>query len=506
MNVIIPFLRQATLTPQAPALVLGEFTVTYGALAAYARAATHWLREAGFKRGDRIAVVGAGPFEQLVSSLATAWLGAAVADLPSRAASNALSTVSKRLGLAGVIICERPDQAAPDPASTASLKVVRFADIYKPTPDNAEGVPIAKEVVDALWRIGFSTGTTGEPKAIAWSHLGLGVVAVQVKSLYPFRPGWRVFMALSAQVQFAVNYIMAALHAGATVIFATSPEPQALLEEVRKQQPHQFIISSGLATRIAQHLAQKVPGTARVTPDSLQIVCSGGSVLSAGVQEVIRTRIAPEFYNHYGASEAGLMARTSPEMQMKAPLLSGRLAQWMEGEAMDDDDRPLPPGTVGRLRFRGPGMSSGYLGDEEANKQHFRNGWFYPGDLGAVTQQGFLVLAGREDERFNFGGMKYHPLSIEKIINTHPQVVESAVTAGFARGEQIIVALVVLNDGADIKTIEGELAALSEKHLGGGGPHSFFAVKSLPSSEGGKLKREELPKLLASLTSPANPS
>jgi acyl-coenzyme A synthetase/AMP-(fatty) acid ligase len=325
-----------------------------------------------------------------------------------------------------------------------------------------------------------------------------------VKSMYPYAPGWRVLMALSPQVQFSVSYILAALQAGATLLFVSKTTAEGLLEELHKYEPHQLIIGSGFAANFAKYLMRTRPGMDRVTPASVRIVCSGGSVLSSSIQEIIRARLAPEFYNHYGSSEAGLMARTTPGMQVKAPLLSGMLTPWMEGEAVDDEDNPLPHGTIGRLRFRGPGMSTGYIGDDEANARHFRDGWFYPGDLGGVTRQGFLALDGREDDRFSLGGMKYHPLAIEKILNTHSQVMESAITVGVVDDEPAIVALLVLGENANVQAVQAQLAALCKEHLGGSAPKAYLPVPSLPMSDGGKLKRTELPRLFESLTQPSS--
>jgi acyl-coenzyme A synthetase/AMP-(fatty) acid ligase len=507
MNILTPFLRQAAQNRSAPALILGEHTVTYGALAAYSGAAAYWLQQAGVKRGDRVAVFGAGTFEHLVTAFGLVWLGATHVDVPGPPGAETLASMVKKLGVSAFVACERGglSRADFDTPAVAGLPVLAFTDIYKPMPEKAEVAEPARDVIDSLWRIGFSSGTTGEPKAIGWSHRAANVVALQIKSQYPFRAGWRVLLGVRVQVQFAVNYTIAALHSGATVIGVATSEVEALLEQMRRHEPQQLIVASGLAMHIARTIMEKMPGTDRVTPPSLRIVCCGGSVLSAAVQNVIRTRIAPEFYNHYGSSEAGLIARTTPEMQVKAPLLSGLLSQWMEGEAVDENDQPLPYGTIGQLRFRGPGMSSGYLGNEEAHAKHFKDGWFYPGDLGGVTRQGFIALSGREDDRFFFAGMKFHPLPMEKVLNTHPQVIDSAITTGFAGKDPVIVALLVLAEGADLEKLQHELIARCDEHLGVGvGPRAFFAVKSLPTAEGGKLKRDELPRLLESLT--ARPS
>ena len=94
---------------------------------------------------------------------------------------------------------------------------------------------------------------------------------------------------------------------------------------------------------------------------------------------------------------------------------------------VDDAGKALPPGEVGLLRYRGPGVADGYYRDEEASREAFRDGWFYPGDLAARNERGYIFLRGRRKDMILRGGINIYPAEIEATLMLHPAVAEAAV-------------------------------------------------------------------------------
>jgi acyl-coenzyme A synthetase/AMP-(fatty) acid ligase len=82
-------------------------------------------------------------------------------------------------------------------------------------------------------------------------------------------------------------------------------------------------------------------------------------------------------------------------------------------EVVDDDHQQVPYGVLGRIRARGAGFIDCYLDDDAANAAYFRDGWFYPGDIGTITVDGHVRVEGRVDDVMNFGGAKFMPHVIE---------------------------------------------------------------------------------------------
>ena len=104
----------------------------------------------------------------------------------------------------------------------------------------------------------------------------------------------------------------------------------------------------------------------------------------------------------------------------------------------------MPAGTVGKLRCRGT-EGRGFAGDTEpAGDERFRDGWYYPGDLASIDQDGYIFLKGRTVNVIFRNGMELFVQEIEEVIATHPSVTEVAV-GGVPRGGagEELVAIVV---------------------------------------------------------------
>ena len=128
---------------------------------------------------------------------------------------------------------------------------------------------------------------------------------------------------------------------------------------------------------------------------------------------------------------------------------------------------------------------SGYLNDPIATAEQFRDGWFYPGDLGAVTADGLLILSGRASEVINAGGVKVAPSVIEQALDERREVAEAAAFgAPDADGIVRIWAAVVANEPLDLAA----LAAHLKGRLGESAPR-LFQVSSLPRTGNGKVLR-----------------
>ena len=102
-----------------------------------------------------------------------------------------------------------------------------------------------------------------------------------------------------------------------------------------------------------------------------------------------------------------------------------RLRPGVQAEAFGPDGAALPPGTPGRLRYRGPGTVARYEDDPALTSAHFADGWFQSGDFGTVSADGLLSITGREAELINSGGVKVAPVVIEEVLLTLRGVTEA---------------------------------------------------------------------------------
>jgi acyl-CoA synthetase (AMP-forming)/AMP-acid ligase II len=137
----------------------------------------------------------------------------------------------------------------------------------------------------------------------------------------------------------------------------------------------------------------------------------------------------------------------------------------------------------------------GYVGDAVASEKAFRDGWFYPGDIGYLTQDRLLVIIGREDTVLNVGGDKVNPEAVEEALASFPgveQAVAFSITDAFGIAQlgTAIVAPSGCNDSALISHCETRLGMSL-------GPVRVLKVHDLPRTESGKIDRNRLSAMVA---------
>jgi acyl-CoA synthetase (AMP-forming)/AMP-acid ligase II len=151
----------------------------------------------------------------------------------------------------------------------------------------------------------------------------------------------------------------------------------------------------------------------------------------------------------------------------------------------------LPPGTEGILRIRSANCIAGYLGDTAASASVFRNGWFYCGDVGAVSDDGALTISGRTSDFINSGGNKVSPQVIEDVLLSLPQVTEAAAF-GVPDGMGVVQIWAAIVADARVET--SALKAICHAKLAEKSPKFILQVKGLPRNANGKVVRDELVK------------
>jgi acyl-CoA synthetase (AMP-forming)/AMP-acid ligase II len=172
----------------------------------------------------------------------------------------------------------------------------------------------------------------------------------------------------------------------------------------------------------------------------------------------------------------------------------GHVTPGMDVEIVDEADRPVPPGQRGLVRIRGDYMISGYVDEAQSPSQIFRNGWFYPGDIGSLTADGILVISGRQTAVLNLGGEKIAPEAIEEVVAAFDAALLAAAALidtpdGFG---QIWVAL-ESRTPVDLKRLDEHCRrALPDMFS----PKRFVIVDRLPRNALGKIERPELRRML----------
>lgn len=171
------------------------------------------------------------------------------------------------------------------------------------------------------------------------------------------------------------------------------------------------------------------------------------------VQEEFLERFGLQLTEGYGSTEANIVVYTRPgEPTPKGT--AGRTAPYYEVAIVDEMDRPVPPGTSGEIVVRAKHphiLMEGYDGLPEATLAAFRNLWFHSGDRGHMNENGFLFFHDRMKDAIRRRGENISSFEVERIVNKHPDVAETAAIAAAADvGENEVKVVVVRNPGAKL--------------------------------------------------------
>ena len=171
------------------------------------------------------------------------------------------------------------------------------------------------------------------------------------------------------------------------------------------------------------------------------------------VQEEFLARFGLELTEGYGSTEANIVVYTRPgEPTPKGT--AGRAAPYYEVAIVDEMDRPVPPGTSGEIVVRAKHpyiLMEGYDGLADATLAAFRNLWFHSGDRGHMDENGFLFFHDRMKDAIRRRGENISSFEVERIVNKHPDVAETAAVAVPADvGEDEVKVVVVRNPGATL--------------------------------------------------------
>jgi acyl-CoA synthetase (AMP-forming)/AMP-acid ligase II len=169
-----------------------------------------------------------------------------------------------------------------------------------------------------------------------------------------------------------------------------------------------------------------------------------------------------------------------------------------ETRVVGDDGATLPPGTVGELWVRGPGVLDGYHGDAAATADAItEDGWLRTGDLARRGALGLLVFAGRKKDVIKNGGYSVFAVEVEASLEEHPDVAEAAVIGlPDERSGEVPAAAVRLRPGATVTTDElvswaaGAMASYKA-------PRRIVVVDDLPRTGTTKVQKDQLRPLFA---------
>jgi acyl-coenzyme A synthetase/AMP-(fatty) acid ligase len=482
MKLVKAIIFQARTREHAPAIAFPGGVATYGGLVKSVNAAVEALRAFDLPTGSPVMLDIRNPIHHTAMIFALALMG-----LPS--ASIGAAFVAEKAGLLPkLFLTDRDD------VTMAGVKVIRVDERWfaadpalRPDYEKLLALPGFSSPDDVV-RYVYSSGTTGFPKCIALTARTLETRvtnSAMVRSWATFAPATINMMGFST-----IAGIIAPLvaHINGFVLCYAGNYSDAL------QMTHMFQVSA-LAMAVGQMQAFfAVMGDDTPPPPGLKFVALAGAKVTREMMALVRSRLCSTMVFNYASTEMGVLTSGVASTLDLPAGYSGHVLPWVELEIVDDDRRPVPAGQEGVLRVRTPELAF-YVDRDGKPLEMLDDGWFYPGDIAALTEKRELLVTGRSTEVINRGGVIVAPEAIEEVLRLDASVRDVAVVGVVnAEGiEEIWVGVVSdkLIDSAAI--IAAARPRLVEKV-----PDRVIQVSAIPRAESAKVRRGELREILKS--------
>ena len=470
----------------------GRDDLTYGLFAALIEETAAALRQRGFARNDKIAIVLPNGPDMAASFVAVACAATAAPlnpayredefhfymdDLRARAllveegSTSPAIAAAKRLGIP--VLTLNPAREAG--AFTISGDAVGPA--VKQGPAQAEDVALVLH----------TSGTTSRPKIVPLTHTNLLASANNIRATLRLTEDDRCLNIMPLfHIHGLVAAILATLCAGGSV-FAT-PGFNALkffgwMEEAR---PSWY---TAVPTMHQAILARAERNADVIKAHPLRFIRSSSASLPVPVFHALEEAFACPVIEAYAMTEnAHQMTSNQLPPGRRKPGFVG-CAAGPEVAVMSPDGRLLGAGEEGEVVTRGPNVTPGYENNPKANEAGFAFGWFHTGDQGFMDEDGFLKITGRLKEIINRGGEKIAPMEVDEVLMEH-EAVAQIVTFAMPHdklGEEVAAA-VVLREGRIAS--ERELQDFANTRLAAFKvPKRIVILDEIPKGATGKLQR-----------------
>jgi fatty-acyl-CoA synthase len=493
--------RQADFAPGQAALRFEGETISYRDFAARIARAAGALRALGLARNDSVAYLGFNSPHQLALLFACARLGAVLVPLNWRLAAPELKQVLADCRPMALFVEARfIDTIEPIRASLAGTRLLALGS----TPsgwENGESllrsaVPMAvanaEGAYDAPVLLCYTSGSTGAPKGVVLTQEALFWNAVNSTHMHDLTRDDRILTTLPLFHVGGLNIqTLPALHAGATVVLHPKFDPEATLAAIEAEA---ITLTVLVPAQLEMMMARPQWWSTKL--EGLRCISTGSMIVPGRLFDAVHARGVP-LIQVYGSTETCPIATyiSVADAARKAGS-AGKAAVHCSVRVVGDDGRDVAPGASGEIIVRGPNVMSGYLNAPAATADAMREGWFHSGDVGHFDEEGFLWVDGRSKDMIISGGENIYPAEIEHALAESPDIEEVAVVGRpDAKWGEVVVAIVVPKAGrtpsdADMqKFLHGRIARFKQ-------PREFVFVDRLPKSALGKVKKDELRRMV----------
>ncbi len=505
--------RSAQVFADRTAVVDGEVRLTYAEFAAHVDAVASGLAALGVGPGDRVAYLAFNGLPLLAAHYAVPALGGALVAINIRLARAEIPYILRHSGARALVfdpaLLTEPAVLRAECPELSSLVAlgdgVEGADLTYDAllaRGRADGRPGAapRRIDDerALLAINYTSGTTGAPKGVMYSHRGAYLNALGNAVEVGLSPETRYLWTLP---MFHCNgwcYTWSVTAVGGVHICLPKVVAAEVFRLIAAERVTHLCAAPTVLIDLAQYAAENavrlatplsvMTGGAAPAPQVIRNMEAIGARVTHlyGLTETYGPAVFCQWRSEWDALPFEEQAARKARQGVPDLIVRGRVVRPDMTDVVPDGQE------LGELVLRGNGVMLGYYRDEAATETAFAGGWFHTGDLAVMHPDGYVEVKDRAKDVIISGGENISTLEVESVIYRHPAVLEVAVVASpHPRWGEVPKAFVVLKPGAQL-TAEALHAHCRQYLAGFKSPRLVEFVDALPKTSTGKIQKHLL--------------
>ncbi len=499
------FEQQVQRTPDAIALITETTEVTYQQLNQKANALAQHLSALGVGPNHLVGISMERSIDMVVGTLGILKAGGAYVPIDPHYPPERIGFILQDTQVK-LLLCHTSTEGVLKQYLPHGDITLLCVDRPLPTPSQSgSDVTTAITDVENLMYVIYTSGSTGRPKGVMIAHNGVCSRLSWLQKNFPLCTEDRLLQTTSLCFDPSVLEIFRPLAVGAQIVLI---EPDTLLDAG-------YFINVVRNYKIS--VLSVVPSLLRVLLDqsgleqcqSLKRIFCGGEALPLKTQQRLFQQL-PEgvvsLHNLYGPTEASIMATawTCQSSDTSPVIPIGYAVDDVQVYILDDGLSPVASGEVGEIYIGGVGLAQGYLNRPELTAEHFSihpsslSCLYRTKDLGKYLPNGALQFMGRVDQQVKIRGFRIELGEIESCLEQHPAIVQTAVAAWeVTPGQKRLCAYIVTRDNSpNVNALRSWLQTQLPSYMV---PAQFVVLAALPLNVNGKLDRNALPKVAASM-------
>jgi acyl-CoA synthetase (AMP-forming)/AMP-acid ligase II len=342
-----------------------------------------------------------------------------------------------------------------------------------------------------VFRLAYSGGTTGKPKAIASTHASVTAMFEILLAEWEYPAEVRQLLCAPLSHSGTVAFLPSLLRGGSIHVLERF-DPLEVFQAIEKYRITCILLVPTMIYALLDH-----PRIDEFDLSSLETIFYGASSMSVTRLKEGIQRFGSIFFQFYGQAEAPMTvtilrkAEHDPDNPLRLASC-GRPVPWLDVALLDPEGKEVAEGEPGEICVRGPIVMDGYVGRPDLTEEVFRHGWLHTGDVGVRDADGFIRIVDRLKDMIITGGFNVYPREVEDALTSHPAV-SAAGVFGIADDHwgEAVTAAVVLREGhsASIADLTAHVRAAKGVHQT---PKVIHFLDALPLTPVGKPDKKAL--------------